>query len=234
MRFHNSLTAIVALVLAASACAQTVPGQNPATRASGPAALQLNVPPTTMFLGNAANRPGSPLQLNTPPATMSLGNVANGPGSPLQLNTPPTTLSLGNGLGPAMELNRPYNGARMNGARGIFYGDQRRPHGQLRLPYVGFHALENPDVQRQLDLTDQQMQDVSEILDWSREQMQDISLLAATDSAQAEQAYREYRRDRRQQLSKVLTPDQQSRWQQVTGESFNLSPPFMVTVPSGR
>ncbi len=89
-------------------------------------------------------------------------------------------------------------------------------------------------MQRQLNLTDQQRQDVHQILEWSRQQRQDIGLLAATDSTGAEQAYRDYRRDLLEQFTQVLTPDQQSRWQQMTGETFKPAPPFMVTVPSDR
>jgi hypothetical protein len=165
---------------------------------------------------------------------MSLGNVSNRAGSPLQLNTPPTTISLGNLAAPSVGFDRPYDAARINGARDIFYGDPRRPHEPFRLHRGGFYALEREDVQRQLNLTDQQRQDVREILDWSQQQMQDISLLAATDSSRAEQAYRDYRLDQLQQFNQVLTPGQQGRWQQMTGESFKVAPPFMVTVPSSH
>ena len=213
MRFHNTLAVTVALALAAATYAQTVPGQNPATKSNGPPPLQVNTPPVSSFVGNRGNGPGTPLQVNTPPVALFLGNGGNGPGTgPNQQPNPSLTI----------------------GARDNFNSDQLRRHAQFALPYGSFRALESPDVQRQLNLTDQQRQNLGQEFDWIRQQLQDIGQFAATDPTRAEQAFRDYRRDHQQRFNQLLTPDQQRRWQQVTGEPFTVAPPFMVTVPSGR
>ena len=126
------------------------------------------------------------------------------------------------------EVNRRYSADWMKSSRDIFNDNQRNRYQQLQYQYGGFGTLNDPDVQKRLNLTDEQRNNLRQSIDWSSQQMQDINRLGSSDREKAEQAYRDYQRTYQERFNKFLTPEQQKTWQQMTGETYNFQPAFIV------
>jgi len=124
------------------------------------------------------------------------------------------------------DLNRQYNTTWMQGSRNIFNDTQMNRYQQLQLQYGGFNSLSDPDVQRRLNLTDEQRNSLRQSIDWSNQQMAELNRQAASDRDRALQAYRDYQRQYQDRFGKFLTPEQLKTWQQMTGESFMFQPSF--------
>jgi Spy/CpxP family protein refolding chaperone len=167
-----------------------------------------------MFLGNRSGVAPA-LQVNTPPTPLFLGNAAS---AALLVNTPPIALSRGSAVGQTPGLDRQWT-ARVN---------------ELQLPYGRFRWFEDPNVQWQLKLTDQQRQTLRDDMEWSRQQREQIRQVALTDPTATEQLYRSFQEEYRRRLNEILTPQQKVTWHQMTGEPLTLQPPFMSTTTGPR
>ncbi len=124
------------------------------------------------------------------------------------------------------ELHREYNTDWTKGARGVLDDNQLSRYQQLQWQYGGFNSLYEPDVQKQLHLTDEQLRSLRAQIDWNNQQMQDINTLGATDREKAMQAYGDYRKQHDERWNKYLTPEQQKTWTKMTGEAYQFQPAF--------
>ena len=127
------------------------------------------------------------------------------------------------------ELMNNYNRDWSKSANDIFNDQQRAHYGQLELQYRGLGALNDPNVQKQLNLTEQQRGQLRGLADWNQQQLQDINKIGATDSTQAQKLYDTYRQESQNRLNKFLTPEQQQTWRTMTGDPYTFKPTFNTT-----
>jgi hypothetical protein len=124
------------------------------------------------------------------------------------------------------ELNRQYYTDWNKGARDIFNDTQRTRYQQVNYQYGGFDVLYDPDVQKRLNLTADQIRDLRTHWDWNNQQLQDINRLGVTDPTKGTQAYKDYWTTRQERFNKFLTADQQKAWRELTGEPYTFQPNF--------
>lgn len=124
------------------------------------------------------------------------------------------------------ELNRQYYDAWNKGARDVFNDTQRARYQQLNYQYGGFNTLYDPDVQKRLNLTADQIKNLRAQWDWSDQQLRDINRVGATDATKGAQLYRDYWMARQERLNKFLTAEQQKVWNEVIGDSYTFQPGF--------
>jgi hypothetical protein len=124
------------------------------------------------------------------------------------------------------DVNRQYYGDWSKGAQEIFNSDQSKRYQQLNHQYGGFTSLYEPNVQKELNLTQQQIKSLDEHRDWNTQQLQSIDRTALTDPTKATQMYNDYWKQRQERLNTYLTPAQQRAWLQLTGEPFTFQPSF--------
>jgi hypothetical protein len=124
------------------------------------------------------------------------------------------------------ELNRQYNTAWNKAAAGVFNDAQRARYQQFNYQYGGFNTLSDPDVQRRLNLTPEQVRNLNEHAAWSDRQWQDVQRAGAADPTKGTQAYRDYWTARQERFNKFLTPDQQKAWREMAGEPYTFQPNF--------
>jgi len=127
------------------------------------------------------------------------------------------------------ELNRSYYADWTKGTSNIFNDTQASRYQQLQLQYGGFNSLSDPNVQRQLNLTQDQMKNLSQLNDWSSQQMAEINRQAATDRDRGMQLYRDYQTQYQDRFNRFLTPEQQRTWGTMTGQPFSFQPSFTNT-----
>ena len=124
------------------------------------------------------------------------------------------------------ELNRNYYTAWNKGANDVFNDTQRSRYQQLNYQYGGFNSLYDPEVQKQLNLTERQMKALGEHSDWSNKQWDEIQRMGATDPTKATQSFNEYWKQREERFGKYFTPEQQKAWSSMTGEAYKFQPTF--------
>lgn len=124
------------------------------------------------------------------------------------------------------ELNQLYANDWAKGARDILNKEQWNRYQQLNYQYGGFNALYDPDVQKRLNLTPEQIKNLRASADWSIQQYDDIMRLGATDRDKAMEWYRDYQKVYDERFNKFLTPEQQKAWRELTGERYNFKPMF--------
>jgi hypothetical protein len=126
----------------------------------------------------------------------------------------------------ATELNRNYNDAWFTGANQIFNDNQRARYQQYQYQYGGFDAFTNPDVQKKLNLSADQIASLRSNWDWNRQQLDEINRVGIADKEKGQKAYAEYWLLRQQRMNQYLTPDQQKVWTQLTGDPYTFQPVF--------
>jgi hypothetical protein len=119
------------------------------------------------------------------------------------------------------ELNGQYRSEWTNGARGIFNDNQLSRYQQLHYQYGGFNTLNDPTVQRRLNLTPEQRTALNENLNWSAQQQASLDRLTGVER---ENAYRTYQTDQQRRFSQYLTPEQLRTWREITGEPYTFQP----------
>jgi hypothetical protein len=108
----------------------------------------------------------------------------------------------------------------------VFNENQAKRYQKLQYQYGGFNSLMDPAVQQQMKLTDQQRKALGDAQLWSSQQMENIQQQGAGDNQAALKLYREYQGQHQERFNKILTPEQQQTWQQMTGERYNFQPSF--------
>jgi Spy/CpxP family protein refolding chaperone len=102
---------------------------------------------------------------------------------------------------------------------------------QLELQRGGLNAFNNPDVQRQLNLTDQQQQQLRALNDQTTQQQQQILQGARTNRNQTLQRLNDLNRQTQEQTNAILNEQQRRTFQQMTGQPFNF-PPNLPAAPN--
>ena len=125
------------------------------------------------------------------------------------------------------ELHRQYNADWNKGAQDIFNDTQRSRYQQVNHQYGGFNTFYDPEVQKRLNLTADQMKGLSEQTAWRTQQLQDINRMGAMDATKGTQMYRDYWTQRQERFNKFLTPEQQKTWGEMTGEQYKFQPTFV-------
>jgi hypothetical protein len=126
----------------------------------------------------------------------------------------------------AQELNRQYYGDWNKGASGIFNEDQMNRYQQLNFQYGGFNTLNDPAVQKQLNLTPDQIKNLNEHTNWRNQQLQEINGIGVNDPTKGTQMYQDYWKQHQERFGKYLNSEQQKTWQQMTGEPYGFQPYF--------
>jgi Spy/CpxP family protein refolding chaperone len=124
------------------------------------------------------------------------------------------------------ELNRKYYADWNKGARDIFNDTQQTRYQQFNYQYGGFNTLYDSDVQKRLNLTAEQQQNLRAQWDWSNQQLQEINRMGATDAAKGTQMYRDYWKARDERFNKFLTAEQQKAWNEMVGDPYTFQPTF--------
>jgi hypothetical protein len=124
------------------------------------------------------------------------------------------------------DLNRQYSADWSKGARDVLNEDQRNRYQQLNYQYGGFNSLYDPDVQKRLNLTPEQVKNLREQSTWSDQQLQEINRVGGTDATKGGRLYRDYWTTRQERFNKFLTPDQLKTWNQMTGDPYTFQPSF--------
>jgi hypothetical protein len=124
------------------------------------------------------------------------------------------------------ELNRQYYADWNKSARDVFNDTQRGRYQQLDYQYGGFNTLYDPDVQKRLNLTADQVRDLRAQWDWSDQQLRDINRVGTTDAKKGAQMYSDYWNARQQRLDKFLTAEQQKAWREMIGDPYTFQPTF--------
>jgi Spy/CpxP family protein refolding chaperone len=131
------------------------------------------------------------------------------------------------------DLMRRYGTDWSKATSDIFNDQQRSRYGQLDLQYRGIGAFSDPELQRRMNLTDQQIAQMRDLDTWSLERMREFPERMRTSQDRGAQAWSDYRRQGQERLNKILTPEQQRAWSQITGEPYNFRPPVTGTSSSG-
>lgn len=126
------------------------------------------------------------------------------------------------------ELNRQYQTEWMNGAREVFNENQLNRYRQLNYQYGGYQTFSDPDVQKRLNLTEDQQRRLREEIEWNAVQTRKFNEQAQTDREKAQQFYRDYRKQYDERFNKFLTPEQQKAWRELAGEPYEFQPAFMT------
>jgi len=124
------------------------------------------------------------------------------------------------------DLNRQYNADWTKSSRDVFNENQRNRYQQLNYQYEGFNSLSDPDAQKRLNLTADQVKNLQEHSNWSYQQLQDINRAGASDATKGNQLYRDYWTARQERWNKYLTPEQQKIWNEMAGDPYTFQPSF--------
>ncbi len=126
------------------------------------------------------------------------------------------------------ELNRDYYNDWLRDARDVFNEEQLNRHRQLNLQYGGFNSLVDPEVQKRLNLNDQQRINLRENMAWSEQQLQEIHTIGATNREKGTKLYGDFQKEYETRFNKLLLPAQQKTWREMTGEAYRFQPSFVV------
>jgi len=127
------------------------------------------------------------------------------------------------------QLLQRYNADWMKSAGDIFNEQEMNRYRQLNYQYQGFDAFNDPDLQKRLNLTDEQRKQLNDARQWNQQQWQDIQRRGADDRDAGTRLYRDYWKERGQRLNKILTEEQRRTWGQITGNPFTFQPNFSTS-----
>jgi hypothetical protein len=101
----------------------------------------------------------------------------------------------------------------------------RARYDQLNRQYMGFDAFNDSAIQRQLNLTPQQQQQVRQLAAQWRQQLMQLGGSGTDGSVNIDpNQWTQMSSQYWEQLNSVLTPQQQQTWQQLIGTRYNFSP----------
>ncbi|MFL5341310.1 MAG: hypothetical protein ACJ8F7_14285 [Gemmataceae bacterium] len=124
-----------------------------------------------------------------------------------------------------VELLRAYQHEWMRAASEVLTSSQFPRYRQLELQFRGFGAFADPDIQKQLNLSQEQMVRLREALAWSVKQMHDIAAKSGTSRDKGATQFGAYQRAAHDRLYQILTTPQQRIWLDMTGPPFPFPPP---------
>jgi Spy/CpxP family protein refolding chaperone len=98
--------------------------------------------------------------------------------------------------------------------------DQVKRLKQITLQHLGFRAFGNPEVARELSLTEKQKGKVKEILDDRLNQATEILKRGEAFSEESRKKVRELLSAETEKIMNLLTADQKAKWKEMAGEPF--------------
>ena len=123
------------------------------------------------------------------------------------------------------EMHQGFNKTFSTTANEVFTDPQQRSrYDQLYLQYQGYNAFADPTVQQKLNLTSEQRQQIGQYGQEWHQQMDDLGRTYQTDREDTTTKYNEMRKQSGERMNTVLTPEQRTSWQQMTGETYNFQP----------
>jgi hypothetical protein len=111
---------------------------------------------------------------------------------------------------------------------------QRRRYNQLYLQYQGYTAFNDPTIQQQLKLTDDQRQKLAQYGQEWNQQMATYHEAYETDPIGTTKRYNEAVQKNGQRFNSVLNQQQQQTWRQMTGAPYNFTPGVYFQRVGGR
>jgi len=107
-------------------------------------------------------------------------------------------------------------------ANTVLNAEQQQRYNQLHMQYQGYNAFSNPTVQEKLKLTPEQAHTFNQERQQWHDQMNALGQGYTTDNAAANSKYNELRKQSMGRMNTVLTPEQRTAWQQMTGQAYNF------------
>ncbi len=124
------------------------------------------------------------------------------------------------------ELDRQYTTEWLKSAREVLDEKQMARYQQLSYQYGGFDTFNDPDVNKRLNLTEEQRRNLRDSITWNEQQRREIDRLGATDREKATKLYGDYQKEYQIRFNKYLTPEQIKAWLDLTGEPYTFQPTF--------
>jgi len=109
---------------------------------------------------------------------------------------------------------------------GVLDQKQMARYRQLEMQHRGIDVFSDPDVQRKLNLTDEQQRKFKELGDRFAKQRREIDKLAQTNREEATKRYQTYDKDLRGSVENILTEPQRKMWQDMSGQPYEFQPNF--------
>lgn len=127
------------------------------------------------------------------------------------------------------QLQSQYYDTWMKGTQNIFNDAQRQRYNQLNLQYQGPSAFLNPDMQKGLNLSDEQRTQLGQLRTQYDRQFQDFRTVDPTRRDDAMKRWETMQKETSERMRSILNEQQQKTWSQMTGEQFRFAPPFSNT-----
>lgn len=128
------------------------------------------------------------------------------------------------------ELSRSFGTEFQKSTVGILSEQQMQRFNQLNLQRQGLDVFFDPQLQKQLNLTDQQLQQLRKFDEAFDRDFQGLS----REAAAAEEAQRRFDaliRQRNEQINSIMNPQQRTTFQQMIGQPFNFPAPTFRPPP---
>jgi len=127
------------------------------------------------------------------------------------------------------ELTSTFNTDMMKSSADILTPEQRTRFNQLYTQYRGYDALNDPDIQRKLKMTDEQREQLRKYSTQYNEQMTAVYKDAGSNREAAMKRYDALRRQSGERINTLLNDEQRRAWRDITGEPYTFPPPFGAT-----
>ncbi|MBX6315756.1 MAG: hypothetical protein IRY99_23000 [Isosphaeraceae bacterium] len=104
----------------------------------------------------------------------------------------------------------------------ILKPEQKKRFDQIELQSRGYLAFLDPEVQKKLNLTEEQKDKLRDLARESGERMRDLFQAAGGDRQTAMQKIQTLRRETNEKAVALLTEDQKKTWKEMTGAPFEV------------
>jgi Spy/CpxP family protein refolding chaperone len=105
---------------------------------------------------------------------------------------------------------------------GVLKEDQVKRFKQIQRQDMGPRAFADPEIQKALNLTAEQKEEVQKIVEGSREAIREAAQDAAGDFAKMREAMDKVNKETMGKIAAKLTAEQKKTWKELTGEPFQI------------
>jgi Spy/CpxP family protein refolding chaperone len=120
------------------------------------------------------------------------------------------------------ELQKTVSAEVLKDLTGVLQPDQLKRLKQIELQVRGTRAFQEADVQKELNLTDDQKDKLKTISEDAGKEMQEIRKSSQGNFQEAGKKIRAAQKEALEKAVAVLTPDQKKSWKEMTGEPFEI------------
>ncbi len=142
------------------------------------------------------------------------------------------TLKDGERLQRMQELSGNFINDFQRSSNQVLSPEQRQRFNQLYLQYRLYDAFNDPQVQQQLRLTDQQRQQLQNLGQQYNQQLIDVYKNAHTDRTGAVRQFEELQQQNSNRIGAVLNDQQKQQWRAMTGAPLVFQPNFNPDQPN--